>query len=179
MIEDKPLDELYLTWLYSQIGAVRKRRSIRTYWSLARQLYTKQFVHLVGNDIDRKLDGIDLRYEFLDDEGIEDVDTRWMEMNCSMLEMMIALSRRLAFDGGGEPRDWFWLLIRNLRLEKYNDTVDIPHDRIDDILDRVIWRTFQPSGRGGLFPLKRASQDQRYVEIWYQANAYLLEMGAA
>ena len=29
---------------------------------------------------------------------------------------------------------------------------------------------------GGLFPLKFVKQDQRFVELWYQLNAYILEM---
>jgi hypothetical protein len=174
---NKPLDELYLTWLYGQIGRIRQRRSSKSYWSLARQLYNKEFIPLVPNDDNRKADGKELRYEFINDEDIQDVDPNWMDLGCSMLEMLIALSRRLGFETGEEPREWFWHMIRNVHLDQYNDMAGVPHDKVDDIIDRVIWRTYHPSGRGGLFPLKNAHEDQRRVELWYQLSAYLLEKG--
>jgi len=46
----QPLDELYFTWLYSQVGSVRTRNPARTYWSLLRYLYTKEFVWIIPND---------------------------------------------------------------------------------------------------------------------------------
>lgn len=92
-----------------------------------------------------------------------------------MLELMIALSRRLSFEDDGEPRNWFWQLMENLGLERYNDHTPIPERAVDELLNGVIWRTYKRNGAGGLFPLKRASEDQRNVEIWYQLCAYLLE----
>ena len=172
---NKPLDERYLTWLYSQIGSIRLRNPERTFWSLSRQLYTTEFVWIVPNDDNRVADGLDLRREFLDGER---VDKAWMDLGCSMLEMMIALSRRLAFEAEGEPRDWFWLLIDNLGLSNHSDAhcVNYRHFRqIEETLNRVIWRTYASNGRGGLFPLRRAPKDQTQTEIWYQLNAYLLE----
>lgn len=97
-----------------------------------------------------------------------------------MLEMMIALSRVLSFEADGEPRVWFWHLIEMLDLEQYNDrnynANRLAERKIDEALDRVIWRTYSPNGRGGLFPLNRATRDQRDVELWYQLSAYLLEL---
>ena len=174
---NKPLDELYFTWLYGQVARVQRRHSTRTYWFLLRQLYHKPFIWFVPNDHNRKYDGIDLRYEFIDEDKIQDVDPDWMGLNCSMLEMLIALSRRFAFEAEGEPREWFWHMIQILGLDKYNDKEGVPVNKVDDVLDRVIWRTYEPSGRGGLFPLNHAAEDQRKVELWYQLSAYLLEKG--
>jgi len=92
-----------------------------------------------------------------------------------MLEMLIALSQRLSFEGEGKSRRWFWHLIENLNLNIYNDKHGVPFEEVNAILDRVIWRTYNRDGSGGLFPLRRAARDQRKIEIWYQMSAYLLE----
>lgn len=172
------LDELYLTWLYGQIGSIKTRNRSRSYWSLSRQLYKKEFIWLVPNDDNRVEDGRDLRYEFFEACEIVDPDPTWMAMGCSMLEMLIAISRRLSFEADGEPRIWFWHLIEILDLHQYNDRVynDKIRDTVDDVLDTVIWRTYLPNGRGGLFPLNHPKRDQREVELWYQLSAYLLEL---
>ena len=171
----QPLDELYFTWLYSQVDSVRTRNPSRTYWKLLKQLYTKEFVWIIPNDDNRAEDGRDLRYEFIEDQGLNYVDPDWLHLGCSMLEMLVALSRRLFFEAEEKPRWWFWHLIENLGLSGYTDAVDIPTNKVNDVLDRVIWRTYSRSGNGGLFPLKKPSRDQRDVEIWYQLSAYLLE----
>ena len=172
---DEPLDDLYLTWLYKQTGSVKLKNRTRTYWSILRLLYTKQFVWFIPNDDNRVEDGKDLRYEFIHEEGIQDLDDSWMTLGCSMLELFVSLSRRLAFEDDGKPRDWFWQLIHNLELDQYNDSVHIPLDEIEALLDRVIWRTYDPDGSGGLFPLRWPERDQRDVELWYQLSAYILE----
>lgn len=176
----QPLDELYLTWLYHQVGSIKLRNPARTFWSLFRQLHITEFVWIVPNDDNRVEDGRDLRQEFIQQERIDDVDRDWMELGCSMLELLIGLSRVLAFEAEGEPRDWFWTLIENLGLEEMNDRTyrsapDVAERIICETANRVIWRTYSPDGRGGLFPLDHPEHDQRDVEIWYQLNAYLLE----
>ena len=176
----KPLDELYFVWLYSQVGDPEIENPVRTYWRILRQLYTKEFVWIIPNDDNRLADGIELRYEFVDQSGLKDVDPDWIHLGCSMLEILVGLSRRLSFECEGEPRVWFWQLINNLGLWRYNDKrydakPDISEKVIDTILDRVIWRNYNIDGKGGLFPLKAAREDQRYVELWYQLNAYVLE----
>jgi hypothetical protein len=171
----EPLDELYLRWLYSQVGNDRLRDRRKTHWSLMRLLYTKEFVWLIPNDDNRLEDGRDLRMEFVDELGLEDLDPNWMTIGCSMLEMLIGLSRRLYFEEESNTIDeWFWELIDNLGMRD----VDIDFDRHgthSERLDRVIWRTYRQDGSGGLFPLRYPEVDQREVELWYQLCAYLLE----
>lgn len=171
----KPLDELYFNWLYSQVGDTRIKNPNRTFWRLLKKLYTKEFVWFVANDDNRIADGRELRYEFVEDEGLTTVDPGWINLGCSMLEMLVGLSRQLAFQDEGEPRIWFWELMQNIGLDNYTDAVIFSDRTVDEILDRIIYRTYDPSGEGGLFPLARPEKDQRTVEIWYQANAYLLE----
>lgn len=173
-----PLDEQFLSWLYSQVGSVKQRNRSRTHWSLARQLYMTEFIWFIPNDDNRLEDGRNLRYEFLDTQRIENPDPNWLGMDCSMLEMLIALARQLAFLADGATDVWFWHLIEQMDLEQYNDKNydETAKRRINRACERIIWRTYSPSGRGGLFPLRRPQEDQREIELWYQLSAYLLEL---
>lgn len=170
------LDELYFTWLYGQVASVKLKNPKRTYWKIFRILFKKEFVWIVPNDDNRIEDGKELRYEFLEKEGIdvEDVDPDWLQMGCSMLELFIGLARRLSFETNAPTYEWFWEIMENLDIV-YNDTIHIPRAQVEEKLDRVIWRTYRSNGRGGLFPLQRPRNDQRDVELWYQLNAYILE----
>jgi hypothetical protein len=170
-----PLDELYFTWLYSKVGSVKVANPSKTYWALLRKLFTKEFVWIVANDDNRAEDGRDLRREFMEDEEIASVDDDWMRLGCSMLELLIALSRRLEFEAGWSVKHWFWVLIENLNLHLYSDDVPLPEQEVDDILDCVIWRTYADDGTGGLFPVKHYTQPLPDMEIWYQMCAYLIE----
>jgi hypothetical protein len=91
--------------------------------------------------------------------------------------MLIGLSRRLAFetDHGDDGASWFWHLINNLGLLGYTDGSKFRPEDVDDVTSRVIWRTYDQSGHGGLFPLQHTNNDQRRVEIWYQLSEYLLQ----
>ena len=92
-----------------------------------------------------------------------------------MLELLIGLSRRLAFEAEGEPSIWFWTLLENIGLANYTDDSTLPVRKIDEILDRVIWRLYNKNGSGGLFPLNHTKNDQRKTEMWYQLSEYVLE----
>jgi hypothetical protein len=163
------LDKEYFEWLCCLIEKpdTNSRKVLEI-------LFQKEFVWMVLNDDNRAQDGKDLRREFLDERGYS-ATTDFIEIGCSMLELLIGLSRKLAFEGDGEPSVWFWGLIKNISLHKFTDDKPFSEDRVDEILDRVIWRTYSPLGHGGLFPLARSDQDQRRVELWYQMSAYLLE----
>jgi hypothetical protein len=170
------LDDLYLTFLYSRVGNIQQKNPRKTYWSLLRQLYSKEFVWVVPNDDNRCEDGKDLRMDFVRATGVSP-DNAWMEMGCSMLEMMIALSNRLAFEAEGAPEEWFWELMENMNLSECTDkNYNAPLEKyVDNRLEELQWRQYQHDGVGGLFPLNHPDRDQREVEIWYQLCAYLLE----
>ena len=65
--------------------------------------------------------------------------------------------------------------MKNLGLNHCSDKRRLTYEEVNDVLDRVIWRTYRWDGHGGLFPLNEPEKDQREVEIWYQLSAYLLE----
>lgn len=171
----EPLDELYFKWLYEQVNRRTNNPSF-SYWKLFKKLHCKEFVWVVPNDDNRLEDGKELRYAFIDETKFNDVDPGWIHLGCSMLELFIGLSRRVTFEAGGNAREWFWRLLDNLGLYYSTDAEPMSDEKIDEILDRLIWRTYNWDGQGGLFPLKFPTEDQRHVELWYQLNAWVMEM---
>lgn len=174
---DKPLDELYLVWLYSQVASPNLKDNRRTFWGLCRALFTTEFLWFVPNDDARVEDGRELRFEFLMDAEILEVDAAWIDQGVSYLEMLVALSRRGAFQDDRSAADWFWLMIRNAGLYECNDSYDASfiNPIVEEVTNQITYRTYHMDGRGGLFPLKRPAEDQTDVELWYQMCAYIIE----
>ena len=164
----KKIDYAYYEWLVNQI----ETPGDRTYNELFERMHNFEFVWFVPNDGNRVQDGLDLRPEFLDGKA----QNLQLE-GATMLEILVSLSRRLAFIAGGDERQWAWRLLKNLKLNKMSDPLtEDQAKRIDDILYAVVWREYGDDGRGGFFPLKHAPEDQTKVEIWYQLNTYVIEM---
>jgi|SRR5688572_10836770 len=171
----EPLDELYFQWLCRQVADPKLVNPYATHWRLLKLLYTREFVWFVPNDDNRLADGRDLRYEFIDSEGLQDVDEGWIRLPCSTLELLIALSRKLSFNSGWAYPGCFWGLLENVELKQYNDRRQYKDECIQEILDTIMFRTYKYDGRGGLFPLTQSREDQRRVELWYQMCAFVLE----
>ena len=167
-----PLDELYLQWLYRQFADPEITDASRTYWNLTRCLYAIEFIWIVPNDDNRIEDGRYLRTEFIDDLELSDVDPDWLKLGCSMLELLVGISRRMSFLAEEEPAFWFWHLISNLELH-INDRRYFPSGYAEEVLNRVIFRTFDRNGIGGIFPLENPCCDQREAEMWHQLSSYV------
>jgi hypothetical protein len=73
---NEPLDEQYLTWLYSQVGAVKLKTQSRTHWDLLRHLYKKEFKWFVANDDNRCEDGSSSTHE-------RSTKTTWIPSGCT------------------------------------------------------------------------------------------------
>jgi hypothetical protein len=177
-VNTNSLDEQYLDWLIARVTSPRQRRSTaRTFWKLLKQFHEKEFFWFIPNDDNRILDGLELRNEFLSEihYRIGEEDEEWASAGCSVLELLIGLSHRLSDLDGGEPRIWFWQMIKNLGLDQFDDQIPYDWEDVDEALSALIYRTYDRDGTGGLFPLTHPEEDQRKVEIWYQLNAYLLE----
>lgn len=167
-------DSGYFDWLYSLVAPTSNINPARTHYLLAEQLFKTDFVWLIPNDDNRMEDGKSLRTEFLEGYGY---DQKWMDEECTIFELLIALSRRLSFEGGGDVDEWFWKLVSNLGLyeftdERYSDWVT---EQVTVVLDDFVNREYGHSGEGGLFPLQHTDIDQTEVELWYQMSYYLLE----
>lgn len=177
----EPLDESYFQWLYEQVADPKFKDQNLTYWKVLKILFNKEFVWIVANDENRIHDGKALRFDFLRERDIDpqDVDPDWLDLGCSVLELMVGLSRRLEFEADkGKAHYWFWVLMDNLGLSGYNDRRRMTQRvlaRMDDILNDLIHRNYDTSGIGGFFPLRNPRKDQRKQELWYQMSAYILE----
>lgn len=167
MIE--PLNGEYLGWLIDQ---VQDGKEIETLLAI---LHEREFVWLVPNDDNRCSDGFELRQEFLGDPW--DPNTLGAPEFVTVLEVLIGLSRRLAFQAGGSEATWARQLIHNLGLQGMVGPVNERcMAQIDEVLENLVWRRYNPDGEGGFFPLAYPKQDQRDVELWYQMSAYILEL---
>lgn len=167
----------YYEWLISQV----RIPGTRTYNELFERMQNVEFVWTVPNDDNRVQDGLDLRVEFLNElahiSRKERADFERFHTGVTFLEVLIGLSRRVAFTAGGDPDAWAWQLIDNLRLRKASDPfTESKANRVDEILETVIWRTYRRDGQGGFFPLNSSVEDQTKVEIWYQMHNYVNEI---
>lgn len=136
---------------------------------MLRRLHSKGFVWIVPNDDSRIVDALDLRREFWN-------GSPFPRRGVSVLEIVVALSRRLEFNGGGERDVWAGQLLKNLGLDWMYDPITKKKERqIEEILEALIWRTYLSTGTGGFFPLMYAKEDQTKIDIWYQMSAYILE----
>lgn len=171
------LDDLYFEWLYEQIADIDTTDPRKTHWRLMRTLYCEEFVPRIANDDNRAQDGLELRDLFSFEEEVF-FDSYWDTLPCSIFEMLIALARRMEFEGGRSVEHWFWVFIHNMGMGDWDDTTPT------HFLNRCTYlaakklnnREYTYYGRnGGLFPLNHPQEDQREVELWYQMAAYLRE----
>lgn len=174
----EPLENLYFTWLCAKVTLINQKHSTPslTYWTLLRTLHNTEFVWLLSGDDNRAEDGLELRLQFLFEADAPD-HPEWRRIpNCSMLEMLIAFSRRTAFTTGDTAEFWFWEFMDNLGFKECNDGSGVRPEDIEEVLQQVIWRTYDHRGVGGIFPLNHSTgKDQREVEIWYQFCDYLVD----
>ncbi len=172
---DEPIEELYFNWLYSKVASIKVLPTPSlTYLTLLRDLHSTEFVWLVSGDDNRAEEGMDLRAEFFRVSYL-DRDPPWLSIPCSVLEMMIALSRRASYDTDISERDWFWTFLTNLGIEYLSDNHLGITQIVDEVLDMFVWRTYDAQGKGGMFPLSKPAEDQTKRELWYQFCDYLMD----
>lgn len=163
----------YFTWLVKQIGGFEKNG--RRYEFMLSALYDRDFYWVLVNDENRAEDGKALRYEY-SKKVIDD-----LEGPCRMLEMLVALAKRIERDimadrrYGDRSGEWFWNMIDELGLDRFDDrNFDIIE--VDVVLDRCLDREYQRDGTGSPFKSVRMSLGKwdnfKALELWNQANLY-------
>lgn len=172
---EESIEEVYFNWLYSKVASVEFPTPSLTYYTLFRDLHSKEFVWLVPGDDNRAEDGLDLRIEFFR-QSLMDYDPPWASIGCSVLEMLIAFSRKAEFETEIPVRQWFWIFLSNLGLDELCDANTGISRKVGEVLDRFVWRTYSRNGRGGICPLTKPKNDQRKIEIWYQFCEFLIEL---
>lgn len=154
-----------------------KRYGTETYNDLFMHLYSCDFIwpRSVPGDANRAEDGIQLRKDL----GFYDILS---DKPCSILELLIALAIRIeqsvmfSPEEGDRTGQWFWMMITNLNLGSQNDHNYDPA-YVNSCIDIFVRREYDADGsNGGLFVLRNPRNDLRYVEIWYQAMWFLVEL---
>ena len=173
---ERSIKNEYFEWLYNYVckGRVNNRISYRKLFKLMHSIDFDFYIH---DDVNRALDGIDLRNRFATVSNNEDA-SNILDDPCSVLEMILALAIRCEETIMDDPRygdrtsQWFWDMLSNLGLnrmtdEHYNEKYAI--QRIYNFLERQ----YSPDGKGGLFYIRDCPEDLRNIEIWTQLNWYL------
>ena len=179
MTRDELID-MYFDWMYQFV--VDGRYSNKSYRKLFSKLYDTEFWYTIPMDGNRAEDGVDLRYRFGHEYGIDDrmIASLIDDRPCSVLEMMLALAIRVEENLMGDPdvgdrtSEWFWDMLESLGIDSMDDSrFDISY--VDYILDRFLRRQYHSNGEGGLFTVEDARNMQN-MEIWYQMNFYLSKL---
>lgn len=156
----------------------------RRYSELLDYLFETPFTWIVNNDVNREMDGLELREEYFDEIGIdaEDRDSELDEHRCSVLEMMIALAERIEYHIMGEPGDddpsrWVIEMIENLGLDSF-DNEAFDENEVDYIVQKWLHRAYDEGKKGSIFPLRQGKNMKKSSlreEIWFQMCRYLEE----
>lgn len=170
--------DLYYEWLLEGINDSK----VDDHTKLLNYLYNTPFYvsRNVEMDNSRIRDGLDLRYVYLDNKISSIPFNTRFTLDVSILEVLIALAlkceNQIMYDPdmGNRVPVWFWLFLDNLGLLYFTDS-----NWDEELVSRMIFmwmnREYDYTGQGGLFPLREPGEDQRYVHLWNQLNAYIIE----
>lgn len=169
------MEEDYINYLKNLV----RGEDLTDYEQLLDYLWKKEYYSILPNDQNRLKDGLQLR------DIPDGPDYTLCFGPCSILEMLIALSKRMAWElvdsvYNLSDRDLFWEMIENIGLKRFNNRIIKRNgqiDEMDQILATWLEREYSPDGVGGIFPIKnwkpRVDKPQNRVEIWYQMMLYL------
>ena len=156
-------DPDYLEYLSGMVGSYPS--------DILEYLLNKEFVSEVERDRNRADWALVIREGYLENM---DPDAP-VEGDCSVLEVLIHLSMEADFQAAGTDLEmgvegWFWHILNNIGLNE-----DSPMSSVRSKIGKFLNRTYRPNGVGGAFPLRRATEDCRQLELWDQLSAYILE----
>ena len=162
----------YFAWLCSFVCFDNSKRYFSgDYKRLLSDLFMAHFRVVNPMDSNRYSDGINMRYRFGEEVGIDDrviaaeLDTR----DCSILEMMVSLAIRFDEQVVGDDKnrvgEWFWDAIDDLRLGSMSDSY---YDE-----DYVRWVIDVFNDCGTLYDVKEMGLLSTH-DIWWQINRHLI-----
>ncbi len=152
------------------------------YAKLLKDLYAREFIWSVEKDVNRSMDGIDLREDFKASQNhypYDIIDESFKGQPCSVFEMMVAMARRCENEimvdrrYGDRTGYWFWEMIDNLELTGMTDE-NYDYQYVLYSIDIFLHRRYRPDGTGGgMFYKKDSRFDFRKTELWYQMQQWL------
>ena len=166
----------YFTWL-SKLVCENRFHGSMSYDKLLTYLHNTPFRYYLPLDENRAADGEDLRWRWASENGLRDVPAS-LNGPCSVLEMMIALVLRCDETFMDDPElpsragQWFWGMVVNLGLGSMSDD-RYDQKLVEEAVERLLNREYEPDGRGGLFRIRDCARDMRTMEIWHQLCWYL------
>lgn len=181
----KRINEEYFEWMYHLVCNDNRLKNKLSYRKLLHYLNSVIFVPTIDMDDNRRIDGIDFRYRFAYESGYPElyIDDcfEWIKNDCSVLEMMIALSFKVEeqitkeYMYGDRTGQWFWSMVNSLGLN-YMDDKSFDQSYCEKCIDIFLSRSYDFNGKGGLFTLENPIRDMRNVDIWTQFMWYLNEI---
>lgn len=161
----------YRTWLFQILGEASV-----VYADALDVMFAIEFYEIIPNDINRVVDGLELRDEYRSEFNLE---PKTILDNCSVLEMMVALARRMNnigydYTNPDKTAIWFWMMFSNMGLDVYTGRLTTVERRnVGCIIDNMVEREYTSNGADGLFPMYPAPFDSRKTELWYQMQSWI------
>ena len=180
-LEDRRISQDYFHWLCAQVTIEQDMDSEFSYLFLLNRMFRMSFNDNTSNDRNRSADGVKLRHDFLEEYADNYTPREVSELlfpGANVLEVLVALAKLANFEWELGVMNWFGKFLQNLKLTCYVDKEIEPGDinRIGRLLAKFNDRSYNPNGRGGLFPLRGKNwEDQRGTELWYQLAHYIEE----
>lgn len=167
----------YFEWLYNY-GCKGRINNNVSYRKLFMLLHDISFDFYIRNDLNRAMDGVDLRYRFANSHRKIDNIMDILNEPCTVLEMMLALAIRceetIMEDTryGDRTTQWLWAMLGSLGL-KYMTDDRFNREEATKIIYDFMEHRYSPNGKGGLFYIPDTKSDLRNEEIWVQLCWYL------
>lgn len=178
--DGRDIRSVYFEWLYAKAFEVRDLGSNDSYLTVCSHLHSVEFWDGVPNDDNRRVEGEELRDEFVSNTPVvdaEDYARLYSNGRASVFEVLIGLARRAEYNVELGISEWMRIFLDNLGLLQYSDAkFRVAHrGEVERIIRIFNQRQYDRNGQGGIFPLQRTRRDQRRVELWYQMAAYIKE----
>lgn len=171
--------DAYYEWMLDKIGGARKDG--RSYKMMLSCLRDAEYTYIVPMDANRYEDGIDLRYRFAYEKGLNQAEVLDADLYpCSIFEMLLAIALRVEdnimsdTEYGNRTSIWFWEFIRNLGLLQADD-IHFDNGYVSSVLRGFLNREYEADGHGSIVRISDPRKDCRPAELWMQVMWYFNE----
>lgn len=153
------------------------------YSKLMEYLHSIIFYATIQLDENRISDGKELRIKFTESTNYTYADAHLylMDYPVTVLEVITALAMRCEDEImrdtvlGDRTYEWFFEMLISAHLDVCDDD-NFEEPYVDEVVTRILQRTYSSNGDGGLFTVNDPTKDLRKVEIWYQLMMHLNEV---
>lgn len=170
-LDDHPIDDKFKLWKREVVTQNDYKMNRYTYKKLLIYLDSYPYRYIIYMDENREVDGYEIRFKFAWYNGIpySKLDGIKNKSGCTMLEFLIGVAYRISeYIPDWDSEDispWFWLMIKNLGLDSYDDE----HwnlKEVEEKIDRFLNRQFGPYGEGSILTFEPDEDKMTYEEIW-------------